>query len=268
LTYAHAAAGEPYNGKSPLYGTTYGGGANNQGTVFKVWREAGTHKWKQTVLYSFCPSTGCTDGETPQTPLYVDDSTGDIYGTTVRGGQNAQGVVFELSPNGNGYTESVLYSFCAQTNCVDGEQPYSGVVMDGSGNLFGSSVAGGSAGLGVVFELSPNDSQWTYSVSDNFIGSNGSYPEGTLIFGSDGNLYGATIRGGANGRDGDGTVFTFNGAIQNLYSFCSGRGCPDGKYPQTGVVRDSAGNLFGTATYGGEKSDHGHTFGTLYELSP
>jgi uncharacterized repeat protein (TIGR03803 family) len=267
LTYANAAAGKPYNGKSRLYGTTTRGGANGRGTVFTVSREAGTHKWKQTVLYSFCPSTGCTDGETPDTPLYV-DSAGNIYGTTYSGGQNGQGVVFELSPGGTGFTESVLYSFCAQANCVDGGEPYGGVIMDGLGNLFGAADYGGSPDLGVVFELSFNGSQWNYNILDNFNGSNGSHPAGAMIFGSDGNLYGTTYRGGANGRDGDGTVFTFNGAIQNLYSFCSSKGCPDGKYPLAGVVQDSAGNLFGTTSYGGKKSDHGHTFGTLYELSP
>jgi uncharacterized repeat protein (TIGR03803 family) len=260
LTYLGAAAGEPYDGTSPLYGTTYLGGANSNGTVFSLSPKAGTEKWTEQVLYSFCSSVGCTDGEEPDTPLYV-DSAGNIYGTTFFGGQvNTAGVVFELSPGETGYSESVLYSFCAQTNCVDGEDPYGGLVMDGAGNLFGTAGNGGSAGLGVLFELSPNGSQWDYSVLDNFNGQNGAGPTGAMIFGSDGNLYGTTYGGGTNNH---GTVFTFNGSIQNLYSFfCTSAGCPDGKAPFAGVVQDSAGNLFGTAQLGGHKN------GTLYELSP
>jgi uncharacterized repeat protein (TIGR03803 family) len=258
LTYSGAAAGQPYDGTSPLYGTTFLGGANDRGTVFVLSHKAGTQKWREQVLYSFCPSTGCTDGEEPDTPLYV-DSTGNIYGTTYFGGQNTSGVVFELSPNGTGYTASVLYSFCAQTNCADGEAPYGGVIMDGAGNLFGTTGNGGGAGLGVLFELSPNGSQWDYSLLDNFKGPNGSGPTGAMIFGSDGNLYGTTVNGGANGK---GTVFTFQGAIQSLYSFCSSAGCPDGKQVFAGVIQDPTGDLFGTAQRGGQEN------GTLYELSP
>jgi uncharacterized repeat protein (TIGR03803 family) len=115
-----------------------------------------------------------------------------------------------------------------------------------------------------VFELSPNGSELKYSVLDNFNGTNGSYPLGRMIFGSDGNLYGTTYGGGANQK---GTVFTFNGTIQSLYSFCNGYHCPDGKQPVAGVVQDSTGNLFGTTPIGGAKH-HGVSSGTLYELSP
>jgi uncharacterized repeat protein (TIGR03803 family) len=157
LTYAGAASGQAYDGVSPLYGTTYaGGGGMHEGTVFSLAPKAGTKKWSEQVLYAFCSQTNCTDGQTPETPLYI-DGQGNIYGTA-SGGSTNDGIVFELSPNGSGYTESLPYTFCEQANCADGAGPQGGVIMDMTGNLYGTTVAGGTA-HGVVFELSPNGSQ-------------------------------------------------------------------------------------------------------------
>lgn len=259
LTYAGAASGQLYDGNSPLFGTTEIDGADDGGTVFSL-SPSGSNHWSEQVLYSFCSQTNCADGNNPDTPLYL-DAQGTIYGTTIFGGQgNDAGVVFELTPNGSGYSESVLYSFCQQTNCTDGENAYGGVVMDQSGNLVGTAGEGGSGADGLLFELSPDSGNWQYNVLDNFNGANGGGPVGLIIDGS-GNLFGTTYSGGAKN---DGTVFQFSGSIQSLYSFCPTKGCADGKYPFTGVVEDGAGNLYGVTAEGGS----GHNGGTLYELSP
>jgi len=261
LTYAGAAGGQTYDGTSPLYGTTEGGGANGNGTLFALTPENGGTKWKERVLYSFCSQNNCTDGRNPNTPLFL-DSLGNFYGTTPYGGQFAQGTVFEITPNGTAYSESVLYSFCAQSQCVDGENPFSGVVMDGAGNLFGTTDYGGSVAKGALFELSPNGSQWTYNVLQSFDGSDGEFPYSDLIIDADGNLFGTTAQGGAHERK-SGTVFEFNGGLQTLYSFCSLSKCADGKLPLGGVIEDSTGNLFGLTSGNVHDRDS-----TLYELSP
>jgi len=254
LTYAGAASGQLYDGTSPLYGTTVFG--DTGGIVFSVTPKDGTRQ----VLYRFCSQTNCVDGNEPDTPLYI-DSLANIYGTTLMGGASNRGVVFELTPKGSGYTESVLYSFCAQTNRADGETPDGGVVMDTAGNLYGTAEAGGdSSGDGVIFELTPNGSQWQYSDLENFDGADGSYP-GALTIDANRNLFGTTIAGGSRDK---GTVFEFNGSIQSLYSFCAEKGCADGSKPSSGVVEDSAGNLYGTTTDRTELKPSG----TLFELSP
>ena len=259
LTYAGAALGQPYDGTSPLFGTTPFGGANGGGTVYALMPKAGTKKWSENVLYSFCSQANCADGQQPDAPPYVDNA-GNLYGTTNGGPDNRGGTVFELSPNGGGYTETTLYTFCAQANCTDGEEPYANVVMNGSGNLLGT-AGGGSKNDGVVFELSPDGSQWQYSVLGNFTGANGRGPLGNLVLDADGNLFGATTGGGTPQKKG--TVFEFNGSIQTLYSFCPEHDCPDGKNPYAGVIEDGAGNLYGTTWNGGI-----HHGGTLYEVSP
>jgi uncharacterized repeat protein (TIGR03803 family) len=214
------------------------------------------------VLYSFCSQAHCADGQQPEAPPYIDDA-GNLYGTAEFGGQSkAQGgTVFELSPSGGGYTETTLYSFCAQKKCADGEAPYANIVMDSGGNLLSTTRGGGSKGDGVVFELSPNGSQWQFSVLGNFTGTNGKSPLGNLVLDADGNLFGATNRGGTPQTKG--TVFAFNGSIRTLYSFCAEQKCPDGRNPYAGVIEDGAGNFYGTTYSGGI-----HGAGTIYELSP
>ena len=263
MTYAGAAEGQAYDGKSPLYGTTSLGGTGicGCGTVFSLALNTGSKRWKETVLYSFCSQSNCTDGEDPDTPLYL-DASGNIFGTTPGGGQFNAGAVFELSPNGTAYTESVLYSFCAQTNCTDGNDPDGGVIMDASGNLYGKTALGGdSAGDGLLFALSPNGTAWQYSVLAEFDGNNGSHPLGMLLD-TNGNLIGTTYEGGKTPKGG--TVFEFNGSIQTLYDFCTQTRCADGKQPFGGVIQDSSGNLYGTTANGGTRK----ITGTIFELSP
>lgn len=235
-----------------LYGTTSGGGTNHKGTVF-VQSPNGT----ETVLHNF--GTG-NDGQTPLGNLVI-DSAGNLYGTTSAGGTYGMGMVFELSPNG---TETVLYNFGSGT---DGQNPNAGMVFDSSGNLYGTTVNGGTFGGGTVFEISPNGSGgWAETGLFSFGGTptDGLNPHSGLIFDGSGNLYGTTANGGLYGG---GTAFEMSpNATTNrccreapVYSFgASG----DGANPHAGLLFDSSGNLYGTTLNGGT-----YNGGTAFELS-
>jgi uncharacterized repeat protein (TIGR03803 family) len=192
------------------------------------------------------------------------DQQANIYGTTTAGGtsQNCNGygcgAVYELTPSGNGYTESVLYSFSGPP---DGEYPQNGLVFDNKGNLFGTTPLGGSNNFGTVFELTyVMGVGWTEQVIYNFQNaSDGQLPQGGLVFDSAGNLYGATPIGGSGGA---GTVFELSPSgntwtFKLLYSF-SGNG--DG--PFATLTMDGAGNLYGTTFSGGLYSN-----GSVFKLS-
>jgi uncharacterized repeat protein (TIGR03803 family) len=232
-----------------FYGTTSVGGADNVGTVFKIAKN-GT----ETILHSFALSG---DGESPWSTL-VRDSAGDLYGTTTTGGTDQFGTVFEVAANG---TESVLYSFTGKS---DGGFPASGLVSDGSGNLYGTAVYGGVAGggyTGTVYELAPSGE---YTVLHAFTGSpDGADPVAGLIRDKHGNLYGTTYEGGAYGA---GVVYKIapNGTETVLYNFCSQAHCSDGGAPNGSLIEDKSGNLYGTTSGGGATNG----YGTVFELSP
>lgn len=183
-----------------LFGTTPDGGTDTAGTVFKL-----SPNGTMTILYSF---GGTADGRTPFAGV-IEDTAGNLYGTTADGGANGggfgTGVVFSLSAAGK---ETILYSFGATAK--DGLNPYEGLVMDSAGNLFGTTRAGGAYGSGggrrggTVFRLSPAGTE-TILYSFGAAGANdGSSPQATLVMDGAGNLYGTTSAGGAHG---DGTVF-------------------------------------------------------------
>jgi uncharacterized repeat protein (TIGR03803 family) len=210
-----------------LYGTTYNGAAG-AGVVFKL-----DTLGNETVLYSFPGS----DGDRPFAGV-IQDSTGNLYGTTYYGGAAGAGVVFKLDTLGN---ETVLYNF---TGGADGANPYAGVILDSSGNLYGTTQSGGAFGRGVVFKLDTNGNE---TVLYSFTGGNdGGYPAG-VIMDRAGNLYGTTGRGGTGGA---GVVFKLDtiGNETVLYSFTGGN---DGGVPFAGVIMDRAGNLYGTTEFGG-----------------
>jgi uncharacterized repeat protein (TIGR03803 family) len=244
-TVLHSFTGSP-DGADPLaglvrdktgnlYGTTAGGGASGYGTVFKV-----DQRGKETVLYSF---TNSPDGAYPYAGL-VRDKAGNLYGTTTGGGSSNVGTVFKVDPTGK---ETVLHSF----TYLDGAAPYAPLVRDKAGNLYGTTSYGGSAcfppsGCGTVFKL---DTSGKETVLYSFTGSpDGAYPYAGLVRDKAGNLYGTTQEGGSSGY---GTVFMVDltGKETVLYSFTNS---PDGAYPFAGLVRDKAGNLYGTTVYGGD----------------
>jgi uncharacterized repeat protein (TIGR03803 family) len=226
-----------------LYGTTqYGGAKGGYGTVFKL-DSAG----KETVLHSFA---GTPDAEDPYAGL-TRDKAGNFYGTTLYGGaQGGFGTVFKLGPKGK---ETILHSFAGTP---DGEDPRSVLVRDAAGNLYGTTQYGGSGGgYGTVFKL---DAKGELTVLHSFAGTpDGEDPYAGLLRDKAGNLYGTTQYGGTGG--GYGTVFklSFKGKLTLLHSFS---GTPDGVNPLAGLLRDGAGNLYGTTHYGGTAGGYGTVF--------
>ena len=210
-----------------LYGTTNQGGAANVGVVFRL--SASGYK----VLYSF---KGGTDGANPDSGVRL-DSAGNIYGTTYLGGAANAGVVYKLTPAGQ---ETLLYSF---TGGADGANPYAGVILDSAGNLYGTTYQGGSAKLGVVYRVNAVGQE---TVLHSFTGApDGANPYAGVISDASGNLYGTTYGGGSNST---GAVYelTPSGQETVLHSFPSENG--GGAAPYSGVVRDSAGSLYGTTS--------------------
>jgi uncharacterized repeat protein (TIGR03803 family) len=239
---ANPLAGLIADGASNLYGTTELGGsaAFGSGVVFKLAPD-GT----ETVLHSFAGAN--SDGAFPEAGL-IADGAGNLYGTTSQGGVSNNGVVFKLAPNG---IETVLHSFAGGPS--DGADARAGLIVDGAGNLYGTTLRGGASDNGVVFKLAPDG---TETVLYSFAGVDGSGPLAGLIADRAGNLYGTTSGGGASGR---GVVFKLapNGIETVLHSFA---GSPsDGASPLAGLIADRAGNLYGT-TAGGGASSNGAVF--------
>jgi uncharacterized repeat protein (TIGR03803 family) len=248
------------DGAGNAYGTTADGGNGCSdggcGTVFKLTKDR-----KESVFYSF---RGGSDGAAPVSALML-DASGNLYGTTLSGGGTGCGgyrcgTVFKLAPDG---TETVLYAFQGGS---DGFQPVSNIVMDQSGNLYGTTAAGwtynsdcGSPGCGTVFEVQPDGTKNTLYLFQG--GTDGAVPIGPLIADSAGNLYGTTLGGGGCSFDqlGCGTVFevTPNGQESILYAFQEGAG---GQGPLGGVIMDSTGNLYGTTQFAGTAACCGVVF--------
>lgn len=236
-----------------LYGTTLVGGAHGAGEVFEV-SPNGSGGWTQTVLYSF---TGGADGANPADADVIFDKAGNLYGTTAGGGAKNLGVVFELSPSSGGWTETVLHSFAGG---LDWNNPYSGLLFDQAGNLYGTTYGGGPYGDGTVFQLKPSSKGWTETVIHAFDGATGSAPVGGLTFDRKGNLFGTTQGGGAHKV---GVVFEVHYAgkgtwtARAIHNFTGGS---DGGYPYAErLIFDEAGHLYGT-TQGGGVNNYGVVF--------
>ena len=250
---------QPYSrltsdGKGNFYGTT-------SGAVFEL-SPNGSGGWNETVLYTFCSEPSCADGGDPGYSNVTFDNVGNLYGTTASGGANGYGVVFELSPAGAGWTETVLYSF---TGGMDSAYPTSGVIFDRAGNLYGTTLGGGGGNDGTVFELSPSGGGWTEQVIYNT--PSGSNSVGTAgltmdaagnIFGVSGYLTGIVFELSPNGSGGwnPNVIHTFTGPPK------------DGLLPESTLVLDKAGNLYGTTVLGGAHGVPAQSGGTVYELSP
>jgi uncharacterized repeat protein (TIGR03803 family) len=258
-----------------LYGTNLAGSGEycvsygvQCGTVFELISSNG--KWTEKVLYSFCSASNCNDGDGPIGGL-IFDKAGNLYGTTESGGTcYSAGTVFELTRHNGKWTEKVLHSFCPDSS--DGSTPYTGLVLDGKGNLYGTTFYGGtgtgcSIGCGTVFGLMRSGGKWTEKVLHNFNndGKDGYTPVASLAVDTAGNLYGTTAYGGAYN---DGTVFELrnvNGKWTErvLHSFNGG----DGANPEANVVFDNDGELYGTTENGGD-SGCGGGCGTVFQLVP
>jgi uncharacterized repeat protein (TIGR03803 family) len=262
-------AGLVMDGSGNLYGTTSIGGVGG-GTIFELSPNSdGT--WTETILHSF--TGGSSDGAGSEAGL-IFDASGDLYTTTVGGGAQESGTVFELSPSNGSWTGKVLYSFCSRTNCADGSSPISGLTFDSNGNLYGATLLGGTNNVkscqrhacGTIFELSPNTGgNWTESVLHSFNGQNGKQPVGSLVFDLAGNLYGVASLGG--GTHNSGTVFKLGPSGQGwrmstLYRFPIAKGGST-ELPDSGVIFDAAGNLYGETASGGA-----HWDGTVFKLTP
>jgi uncharacterized repeat protein (TIGR03803 family) len=252
-------AGLGFDPHGRLFGTTFGGGASNDGTVFElIAQSAGS--WSDRVLHNF--AGGANDGNAPDNaPTF--DAHGNIYSTTYEGGPHLSGTVFEMKHTSSGWTEKPIYFFqgLAFGGGADGANPVAGVVFDPAGNLYGTTDYGGEKSVGTVYELSPNGSGgWTEKVLYTFTdGADGGHPGG-LIIDAAGNLYGVT-----SGHDTFGSVFELspNGGSWTFTVLYDFQGGADGGSPSGSLVRDADGNLYGTASYGGANGQ-----GTVFEITP
>ncbi len=250
-----------------LYGATGVGGAFGDGTIFELVKNGSG--WTHVVIFDFYD----TYGGFPGGALAI-DGNGNLYGTTGTGGDNYKGNVYELSPNPEGgWTATILYSF---TDGPDGGYPYGGVILDKTGNLYGTASEGGllsdcdGAGCGVVFELSQgSDGVWTETVLHSFTEADGALPSSGLAFDTKGNLYGTTAAGGASTAclgspaNGCGTVFRLSPSAgvwteTTLHSFYVTS--QDGTNPRGVTYRDD--KLYGITFGGGTQYD-----GTVFEVT-
>lgn len=207
-----------------------------------------------------------SDGSNPQSGL-IQGTDGSFYGTAVFGGANGFGSIYKITPS---RMVTVLYSFCPQKPCADGEQPIGGLVQAADGNFYGTAALGGRSGDGTIFQITPGGALTTIYRFNN---TDGSRPFGALVQGSDGELYGTTLAGGTNE---DGTVFriTTSGVLRTLHLFNGS----DGAGPHAPLLQTVDGNFYGTTSLGGKagcgsgcgtifKITRGGTFTTLYKFS-
>jgi uncharacterized repeat protein (TIGR03803 family) len=238
-----------------IYGTTFLGGTNDNGIVYKL-----SPKGEETVLYTF--GTG-TDAARPERGVIV-DTAGNVYGTTPQGGTSFCncGTVYKVTPRGK---ETVLYSF---TSGTDGGVPFSTPSMDGAGNLYGTTVLYGDGDClcGTVFKLTPAG-QFTTVYAFKGGGTDGSYPGASVVLDAAGNLYGTTDSGGTGpckkNKGGCGTAFKIDAEGHEIvmHSFQGRKN--DGACPCGDLILDGAGNLYGVTAKGGTGSS-----GTVFRVAP
>jgi uncharacterized repeat protein (TIGR03803 family) len=264
-----------------LYGTTYSS-TGTDGTVFKV-----TTGGTLTTLHTFCEGGSCLDGALPEAGLVL-ASNGNFYGTTMNGGANNDGTVFEITSAG---TLTTLHSF----DLTDGAFPEYALIQASNGNFYGTTSSGGTGDIGTIFEIT---SAGTLTSLHSFDSTDGVYPDSSLVQGTSGSLYGTTYEGGGasgtvfemtpagafttlqtfnssdgggntgtliqasngnfygttiGGSTGGGTIYevTPAGKLTLLYTFCSKTDCKDGATPYAGLIQGSDGNLYGTTFAGG-----------------
>jgi uncharacterized repeat protein (TIGR03803 family) len=242
-----------------LFGTVPDGGASSAGVVFEL--SPTQQGWVYKVIHTF---TGGKDGAVGSLGSLAFDAVGNIYGVTELGGAYGAGTAYKLSPTGHGgWKFALLHVF---QGSPDGANPYGGLIVDGRGNLYGTTYYGGQAGMGSVFELTPGpNGTWQENLLYHFQGgTDGSLPTTTLLFDSKFRLYGTTSTGGRPSCDcGTAFRFTLKGGSWNekiLHRF--GRS-HDGSYPNYGLTLDQGGALYGTTPFGGTGGQ-----GTVFQIAP
>jgi len=240
-----------------LFGTTAGGGADGDGTVFEIAKTADGYASAPTTLVSF---TGA-DGQYPHGSL-IADAAGDLFGTTLEGGVNNAGTVFEIVKTAGGYASAptTLVSFKSR----DGRYPEGSLIIDAAGDLFGTTDSGGANHYGTVFEIAKTADGYARAPTTlvSFTGADGAHPLSGLIADAAGDLFGTTAYGGA---DGDGTVFeiakTAGGYASPPTTLVSFTGA-NGMGPESSLIADAAGGLFGTTRGGGADG-----VGTVFKIT-
>jgi len=232
----------------------------------------GSGSWSSSVIYVL----NSVSGYGPSNLLV--DAAGNLYGVNGANGANGFGYVFELSPGSSGWTLTDLHDFegtdgNASPSGLSAAGILGGLVMDASGNLYGVTWAGGGASSdGLVFKLANKAGVWTETVLHRFNGADGANPDASLLMDSAGNLYGTTAAGGT---DGFGVVFEISLVAGKplthvLHNFTNANG--DGAYPQSALIMDPSGNLYGTTSSGGGGGDcqveNDFGCGMAFKLSP
>ncbi len=253
-----------FDASGAIYGTAGSGGSRNCiygcGIVYKL--TPSEQGYTESVIYSF---TGQSDGANPDGSVPFDQD-GNLYTTaTSRGGSGGGGgTVIELTPSNGDWIETTIHQFAPHT---DGGAPIGGLIIDKSGNLYGTTSAIGPSGGGTVFELTPSGGSWTFKVLFAFYGGPGnSGPWGNLLMDAAGNLYGTTNH---DGLYSEGTVFELSPSrdswtFTSLHVFCKDYPvCSDGAQPFSDLVMDANGNLYGTASLGGS-----YGYGVVWEITP
>ena len=248
-----------------FYGTAWQGGAYGMGAIYKA-----TPSGEVTTLYSFCAQKGCPDGQFPYSPL-VRAVDGNFYGTTFYGGASPYcngecGTIFKMTPGGQLTT---VYSFCAQPGCTDGALPNS-LIQASDGNFYGTADLGGVANClgfllcGTVFKFTAAGELTTLHAFCATDCRDGGQPNGLIESNEGGYFYGTASSGGVEKR---GSVFriTPSGEFNTIYSFRCPNDCTDGRYPNSGLIQGTDGNLYGTTSSGGGSSASG---GSIFGVTP
>ena len=266
LSYPGQASGAPWDGTSPLFGTTYLGGANAKGVAYEL--SPNGSGWTYKVVHNFNAPDANTSADPG--PLFIDPS-GNLFGVTSFGGKYGYGVLFKLAAGT--WKETTLHNFCAQANCADGLYGVGRLAMDAAGNLFGTAEEGGkNGGVGSGGGVFEHPAGGGYQVIYDFCAASrcrdGEFPQAGVIIAANGTLYGTA---GNGGKGDNGTVFalSYDSGSQQwtesvLHRFCHRRKCTAGEYPYAPVILDQSGNLFGTTITLGANGDGG----TVFELTP
>jgi uncharacterized repeat protein (TIGR03803 family) len=263
-------SGVIFDAAGNLYGTTSGGGPHDGvGTVFELTPIGGS--WTKSILYTF---RGGNLGGLPSGLVF--DASGNLYGNASYGGAHGYGIVYQLTPSSPSWTEHIVHAF---TGGNDGQYGYGNLAIDSTGNIYGTAIDGGAHGYGLVFEFEPQSGgTWKEVALHDFTGgADGANASGGVALDASGNVYGTTTNGGNTSlctslARGCGVIFKLTPSSSGwkesvIHTFTGGN---DGATPQAQLIFDSAGDIYGTAAFGGNVSTCPYSIGcgTVYKLTP